>query len=661
MADLSEARRQMVAHQIQERGVRSPAVARAMREVPREEFMGTEMREFAYADSPLPIGEGQTISQPYIVAYMTEALDLEGGERVLEVGTGSGYAAAVLARIAAEVYTIERHPTLARSARATLQRLGYDNVHVIEGDGTKGWPEAAPYDAIAVAAGGIEVPRALRSQLAVGGRLVIPVGPTPREQRLVRVTRTGEDEFEEEDLLPVRFVPLIGEQGWQEGPGAVGEPQRKLVRPRLRLPERIAAAAERFESIEEVELEGLLARIGEARIVLLGEATHGTSEFYRMRARVTQALIQQKGFSLVAVEADWPDAGRIDHYVRHRETAPAQWKAFTRFPEWMWRNREVEDFVEWLRTYNTHRPYENRVSFHGLDLYSLYTSINAVLRYLDDVDPDAAQIARARYGCLTPWESDPATYGRMALTGRYRECERDVSAMLSDMLRSRAEYSARDGERFTDAVHNARVVANAERYYRVMYYGSAESWNLRDRHMFETLSELLRARGPQAKAVVWEHNSHIGDARHTEMSARGELNLGQLCRESYGSEAYLLGFGTDSGTVAAADDWDGPMRIKEVRPSHPDSYERQCHEAGVPSFLLPLRKEDEVQRQLLVPRLERAIGVIYRPQTEMASHYFQAVLPRQFDEYCWFDRTSAVRPLETTRLKGMPETYPFGL
>jgi protein-L-isoaspartate(D-aspartate) O-methyltransferase len=661
MADLSEARRQMVAHQIQERGVRSPVVARAMREVPREEFMGAEMREFAYADSPLPIAEGQTISQPYIVAYMTEALELEGDERVLEVGTGSGYAAAIVSRIAADVYTIERHPALARSARATLKRLGYDNVHVIEGDGTKGWPEAAPYDAIVVAAGGIEVPSALRRQLAVGGRLVIPVGPTPREQRLLRVIRTGEEEFEEEDLLPVRFVPLIGEQGWQEGPGGVREPQRKLVRPRLRLAERIAAAAERFESIETAKLDGLLSRIGAARIVLLGEATHGTSEFYRMRARVTQALIEQKGFSLVAVEADWPDAGRIDHYVRHRETPPAQWKAFTRFPEWMWRNREVEDFVEWLRSYNANRPYEDRASFHGLDLYSLYTSIHAVLRYLDDVDPEAARVARSRYGCLTPWESDPATYGRMALTGRYRECEPHVSAMLSDMLRSRAEYSVRDGERFTDALHNARVVANAERYYRVMYYGAAESWNLRDRHMFETLSELLRARGPQAKAVVWEHNSHIGDARHTEMSARGELNLGQLCRESYGSEVYLLGFGTDSGTVAAADDWDGPMRIKEVQPSHADSYERQCHEAGVPAFLLPLDNEEELRRQLLAPRLERAIGVIYRPQTEMASHYFQAVLPRQFDEYCWFDRTSAVRPLETTRLKGLPETYPFGL
>jgi erythromycin esterase-like protein len=229
--------------------------------------------------------------------------------------------------------------------------------------------------------------------------------------------------------------------------------------------------------------------------------------------------------------------------------------------------------------------------------------------------------------------------------------------MLTDMLKSRAEYSVRDGERFADAMHNARVVANAERYYRVMYYGSAKSWNLRDTHMFETLSELLRARGPHAKAVVWAHNSHLGDARHTEMSARGELNLGQLCRENYGSEMYSVGFGTDSGMVAAADDWDGPMKIKEVRPSHAESYERQFHEARVPSFLFPLNKEDA----LLAPRLERAIGVIYRPQTEMASHYFQAVLPRQFDEYCWFDRTSAVRPLDTARLKGMPETYPFGL
>jgi protein-L-isoaspartate(D-aspartate) O-methyltransferase len=429
----------------------------------------------------------------------------------------------------------------------------------------------------------------------------------------------------------------------------------------VRLPEHIARASESFPSIEKADLEPLLRRVGEARVVLLGEATHGTAEFYRMRARITQELIERKGFSIVAVEADWPDAGRIDHYVRHRDAPPAPWKAFARFPEWMWRNREFEQFAEWLHRHNAKRAYEERVSFHGLDLYSLYTSINAVLRYLDDVDPQAARVARSRYGCLTPWESDPATYGRMALSGQYRECERDVTTMLSDMLKSRAQYSARDGERFADAVHNARVVANAERYYRVMYYGSAESWNLRDQHMFETLEELLRARGPQAKAVVWAHNSHLGDARHTEMSARGELNLGQLCREHYGEWMYSVGFGTDSGTVAAADEWDGPMKVKEVRASHAESYERQCHEAQVPSFLLPLGRDADMRRQLLEPRLERAIGVIYRPQTELASHYFQAVLPKQFDEYCWFDRTAAVQPLDTERLKGMPETYPFGL
>ncbi|TMH64362.1 MAG: protein-L-isoaspartate(D-aspartate) O-methyltransferase [Betaproteobacteria bacterium] len=657
MADLRQARSEMVAHQILERGVRSAAVARAMREVPREAFIGADMQEFAYADSPLPIGEGQTISQPYIVAYMIDALELEGGERVLEIGTGSGYAAAVLSRIAREVYTIERHPSLAREARAALEGLGYDNVHVIEGDGTRGWPEAAPYDAIVVAAGGPEVPPALREQLAIGGRLVIPIGDTAREQRLVRVHRIGEDEYDQEDLLPVRFVPLIGEQGWREE-----EPRApRVTRAPLRLPEQIARVAERFETLEKADLAPLLERVGDARVVLLGEATHGTSEFYRMRARISQALIERKGFNLVAAEADWPDAARIDHYVRHRDVPPQEWRAFSRFPEWMWRNEEVHEFVEWLRAHNAARPMAERTAFHGLDLYSLYTSIGAVLRYLDEVDPESAGVARRRYGCLTPWESDPATYGQMALSGRYRACEKDVTAMLTDMLRKRSEYSTRDGERFMDAVHNARVVTNAERYYRIMYYGSAESWNLRDRHMFETLGELLRERGPQAKAIVWEHNSHIGDARATEMSSRGELNVGQLCREAFGSGAYLLGFGTDHGTVAAADNWDEPMQVKDVRPSHLESYERSCHDSVLPSFFLPLRQRREVRKQLMTPRLERAIGVVYRPQTELASHYFQAVLPRQFDEYCWFDCTSAVRPLDTTRIKGMPETYPFGL
>jgi protein-L-isoaspartate(D-aspartate) O-methyltransferase len=325
----------------------------------------------------------------------------------------------------------------------------------------------------------------------------------------------------------------------------------------------------------------------------------------------------------------------------------------------MWRNREVRAFVDWLREHNAGVAPERRTGFYGLDLYSLFTSIRAVLDYLDSVDPEAAAVARRRYGCLTPWESDPATYGAAALRGRYRTCEPEVARILQDLLERRLEYAFHDGERFSDAVQNARLVANAERYYRVMYYGAAESWNLRDRHMFQTLRMLLDFRGADSRAVVWEHNSHVGDASATEMAARGETNVGRMCRETFGRDAFIVGFGTDRGTVAAASDWDGPMEIKSVRPSHPGSYERACHDSGVRSFSLDLHGEAE--ESLMTPRLERAIGVIYRPETELASHYFQALLPRQFDEYVWFDETRAVTPLDTAEVEGTPETYPFGL
>ena len=298
-----------------------------------------------------------------------------------------------------------------------------------------------------------------------------------------------------------------------------------------------------------------------------------------------------------------------------------------------------------------------------LDLYSLYTSIGSVLKYLDEVDPDSARIARQRYGCLTPWQADPATYGHAALTGAYRTCETEVVRMLEDILRKQNDYAVRDGERFMDAVQNARLVTDAERYYRIMYYGSRASWNLRDSHMFETLKTLLDFHDPDAKAIIWAHNSHVGDATATEMAARGEYNIGHLCRKEFGDGAYSIGFGTHSGTVAAASDWDGPMEIKAVRPSLDQSYERLCHETGRPRFTLPLRGRSatDVRSKLAKPRLERAIGVIYRPEAELASHYFQAILPIQFDEYVWFDETQAVTPFKTTELEGLPDTYPFGL
>ncbi len=661
-------RERMVTFQIAGRGVTDPRVLDAMRRVPREAFVAEGMEEFAYQDSPLPIAEAQTISQPYIVALMIEAAEVKPGDRVLDIGTGSGYAAAALAEIAGKVYTIERHKALADAARQRLAQIGYRTIEVRHGDGTLGWPEAAPFDAIIVAAGGPEIPEALRNQLKVGGRLIIPIGTLGREQQLVKVVRDSEHEFHEEDLGPVMFVPLIGEQGWAEPAAQPGGWTRAEPRPppaRKQTPaDLIREAAIALPALDNPSFGRLFDRFAQARVVLLGEATHGTSEFYRARAAITRRLIEQHGFSIVAVEADWPDAAAIDRYVRHKVPPVAAEPAFRRFPTWMWRNAEVHDFVEWMRAHNERLEPARRAGFFGLDIYNMNASIHSVIDYLEKVDPKAARVARERYGCLTPWQKDPATYGRAVLTAGYAKCESEVAAILRDLFAKQMEYRRRDGEDFLDAAQNARLVASAERYYRIMYSGSVESWNLRDRHMFGTLEHLLEWKGEDAKAVVWAHNSHIGNAAATEMGlVREEINIGQLCRDRFGEEAALIGFGTDRGTVAAASGWDGPMEIKEVRPSHRDSYERLCRDSGVARFLLDLRedKSPKLHTGLLYPRLERAIGVIYRPETELASHYFDASLPKQFDGFVWFEETRAVTPLPATAREGMPETYPFGL
>ncbi len=695
MTELERARTRMLEVHLAGRGITDPRLLAAFRGVPREEFVPSELAEFAYDDTPLPIGEGQTISQPYIVALSLEALGLQPGDRVLEVGTGSGYAAAILSRVVREVYTIERVPSLADSARRRLARLGFTNVVVANGDGTIGWPEKAPFDAIVVAAGGPKAPPALLAQLAVGGRLVVPVGADPSSQVLMRFTHeTGEAGplYREVPLTDVRFVPLIGREGWANGatpgsrapqvslaqraPFATEGAERDVAAPVSVAPPSprgdaslvslVREAAEPIDDIERASIDALLERIGDARVVLLGECTHGTSEFYRMRARITRELIARRGFQFVAVEADWPDAARVDDYVRGtRRRSRLEFTPFSRFPTWMWRNREIHDLVDWLRERNAGRR-DQRVGFHGLDLYSLFTSIAAVLAYLDDVDPGAARVARARYGLLTPWQRDPAAYGAAVLVGRYGSSEKAVVAMLSDTLARRLEYARKDGARFFDAAQNARLIADAEHYYRAMYYGAAEAWNLRDAHMFDTLQSLLAFHGPDSKGVIWEHNSHVGDATATEMASRGQRNIGEMCRALFGEQAYLVGFGTDHGTVAAASNWDEPMQRMRIVPSREGSYERVFHKTGVPAFALHLRapRRTAVRDELASPLLERAIGVVYRPETELSSHYFYADLTRQFDEYVWFDETRAVRPLaEVVRAPAveLPDTYPFGL
>ncbi|MBM1174731.1 protein-L-isoaspartate(D-aspartate) O-methyltransferase [Microvirga arabica] len=666
MPDLSRARDRMIDIQIAKRGIRDPHILDAMRQVPREAFVDSGFEEFAYEDGPLPIGEGQTVSQPYIVALMIEAAEVKPSERVLEVGAGSGYAAAVMSRVAARVYAIERHPSLGGSAQERFRRLGYDNIDLRIGDGTLGWPDAAPFDAILVAAGGPEVPQALKEQLAIGGRLVIPIGGEERAQTLLKVTRTSQTDYEEEDLGGVMFVPLIGEQGWTEDGRRSASNHVPGQSRGQSLPELIAEAAEPLPDLDDPAFGRLFDRFADRRVVLLGEASHGTSEFYRARAAITRHLIREHGFTIVAAEADWPDAAVVDRYVRLRPGPDRAEPPFQRFPTWMWRNTDIADLIGWMREHNETIPdLSVRAGFYGLDIYNMSGSIAAVLEYLDRTDPEAAAVARERYGCLTPWQKNPATYGRAVLRASYATCEQAVIDQCRELLQRRLDYADQDGESFLDAAQNARLIASAERYYRIMYYGGAESWNLRDTHMFETLEHLLEAKGPQAKAIVWAHNSHIGDARHTDMGVvREQLNIGQLCRERFGDEAALIGFGTHTGTVAAASDWGGDMEVKRVRPSHRDSYERLCHDAGVSRFLLDLRpgEHEVLRRRLLEPRLERFIGVIYRPETELLSHYSDASLPQQFNAYVWFDETSAVTPLGPEHAKaGMPETYPFGL
>lgn len=668
MIDFGQARQQMVERQIAGRGLHDPVVLAAMKRVPREAFVPDKLRDAAYDDGPLPIGEGQTISQPYIVALMAEAAGVDRNDRVLEIGTGSGYAAAVLGEMAAHVDTIERHPHLARHAREVLQRLNYRNVAVHLGDGTLGWVQGAPYDVILASAGGPDVPVTWREQLAIGGRLVMPVGMSRYRQYLIRIVRRGEDDYEEQKLGAVQFVPLIGAQGWHDNEATTWPNDTQggpAIHRRITPAQRIAEAAEALPDIDDAAFGRLFDRFADKRIVLIGEATHGTSEFYRARAAITRRLIEAHGFTMVAIEGDWPDAALIDRQVRGLPPPKTAETPFTRFPMWMWRNVEVADFLTWLRQYNAQKSPLQRTGFCGLDIYSLSASMVAVLDYLDQVDPEAAHAARERYGCLEPWRDEPEIYGRWALDEDFKRCEGAVVAQLKELLAKRTSYTELgDDEPYFDAAQNARLVADAERYYRAMYYGATESWNLRDTHMADTLQYVLEARGPLAKAVVWAHNSHIGDARATESgSERHRLNLGQLCRERWGDEVAAIGMGTHIGTVACASHWGADMEIKRIRPSHENSYEAWLHASGTPNFLLDLRAQVNplLREQLLKRRLERYIGVIYRPESELHSHYLEASLPQQYEAFVWFDETLPVTPLQKEQGTGLGDTFPSGL
>lgn len=424
------------------------------------------------------------------------------------------------------------------------------------------------------------------------------------------------------------------------------------------------------------DYDALMERIGSARFVLLGEASHGSREFYRERIRITQRLILEQGIRAVTVEADWPDAWRVNRYVRglnagakEDTTAQEALAGFQRFPSWMWRNTEVCNFVQWLRQHNAGLPPEQQVGFYGMDLYSLFSSIQHVLAYLDATDPPAAQRARVRYACFDHAAENSQAYGYAATFGLGRSCEDEVVQQLRDMtlkrLRHTAPGSARDA--FFDAEQNTRLVRNAEAYYRTMFHGRVSSWNLRDSHMVETLQALdkhLSTGDSPPRMAVWAHNSHLGDASATDMGSQGEWNVGQLLRERYGEEVFSVGMSTHHGWVTATAEWDQPPHRRRVRPGLPGSWEAVLHEAATPHFLLLFKGNAELQTAADPLRLQRAIGVIYRPDTERQSHYIFTHLPRQFDALLHWDETQALEPLDknVAWVEGeAPETYPTGI
>ncbi|QYF96145.1 erythromycin esterase family protein [Massilia sp. PAMC28688] len=433
----------------------------------------------------------------------------------------------------------------------------------------------------------------------------------------------------------------------------------------------IAAAASPITGADS-DYDGLLDLIGEARFVLLGEATHGTEEFYAERARISARLIAEKGFHAVAVEADWPDAYRVNRFVRGQSddaSAAAALAGFQRFPQWMWRNSAVLKCVEWLRHYNAGRPWHAQAGVYGLDLYSLHASMGEVLDYLQQVDPIAAHDARAYFACFDQHGSDTQAYGYAAGLGLSASCQDAVRTMLNKLMRRQETYAGRGKDAqdaFFDAKQNARLIKNAEEYYRTMFRGRVSSWNLRDKHMADTLDDLAQhlasVTGQPARIVVWAHNSHLGDARATHMGELGEWNLGQLVRERYPGQARLIGFSTYDGQVMAASQWDGPAQRKDIVPALPGSYEALLHEAKEGNYFLPLTCGSAATKMLQRRRLQRAIGVIYRPETERASHYFDACMHDQFDAVIQIDHTTALTPLPATPdvSADIPETYPEG-
>jgi protein-L-isoaspartate(D-aspartate) O-methyltransferase len=639
-----------IKEQLEDKGITSSLLLKAFQDIPEAFLLSETLHPYFYEDVRIEKAFEKTEPRVIVVARMLEQLKVKEEEKILITGVDSIYILVVLSKIYKAVYTIESNETYANWALDVLKTIDITNVHIKVGKSDMGWAEKGPFDAILIASELQTVPKTIKEQLKIGAKLLVPIGPDWAHVMLQIIKRVDKEAYTSRALRDSYFIPnpkILPDIGTET------YPDTEII-------DEIGISSLPFKTLKTFPMDDLLERIGDAKVVLLGEASHGTSEFYLARQEITKALIEKKGFNFVCAEADWSDAEQINNYVKN-DYKSQDWMPFARFPQWMWKNQEVLDFVEWLKKHNA--KHNNTIGFYGLDLYGLENSIDLVIKYLEDMDADLADLAKSRYACITPYMTQPSVYGKLIQNNKLVSCEKDILNMLFDLLKNKNKLN--HSQAYFYAYQNATVVVDAERYYKAMYYGSAESWNLRDFHMFYTLKSLLSYFGKASKAVVWAHNTHIGNALATEMYARGEINIGHLCKEHFGTNSYHIGFGTRTGTVAAARNWGEKMEVRSVIESVENSYEHLCHKTNVKNFTLPLRKEHshkDLREMLSTPRLQRAIGVVYRPETELMSHYFKTVLPSQFDEYIWFNKTKAIKPISTKMATTkLMDLHPFGL
>ena len=570
-----------IKEQLEDKGISNELLLEAFQDIPEAFFLSEILHPYFYEDIRIEKSLEKTEPRVIVVARMLEQLKIKKEAKILITGVDSIYILVVLSKIYKEVYTIETNETYANWTLEVLKSIDIANVFVKTGNPEIGWEEKGPFNTILIATEFKEITKTIKEQLKLGAKLLAPVGPDWSHVILEIIIRISENEYETKAVKDSYFIPnpkilpKIGTETYSE---------KECV-------DEIGINSLPFKTIKKFPMDGLLERIGDAKVVLLGEASHGTSEFYLTRQEITKALIEKKGFNFVCAEADWSDAEQINNYTRNQYKSQ-DWMPFARFPQWMWKNKEVLNFVEWLKKHNS--KHNNTIGFYGLDLYGLENSIDLVIKYLADIDPELAELAKSKYACITPYMSSPAVYGRLVANNKIAGCEKEILDMLFDLLKNKNKLN--HSKEYFYAYQNATVVIDAERYYRAMYYGSAESWNLRDFHMFYTLKSLLSYFGKDSKAVVWAHNSHIGNALATEMYARGEINIGHLCKEHFGSKSYHIGFGTHTGTVAAARNWGESMEKINVNESVENSYENLCHKTNVPNFTLPLREENSEKK-----------------------------------------------------------------